>query len=84
MNYKCIETFSVPELDDMGGNETGNEFVVHKESIWESENRFSESDDEVTLRKDEGSWLEISKELFDSMFEAFSEPLEEENDDTEV
>lgn len=67
MKYKCLETFSLPEYDD--GVETEREVDVLKGSIWESEEDIEDNDTEVELAHESGAWLEISRELFDLMFE---------------
>lgn len=67
MKYKCSETFSLPECDD--GVETEREVDVLKGSIWESEEDIEDNDTEVELAHESGAWLEISRELFDLMFE---------------
>lgn len=67
MKYKCLETFSLPEYDD--GVETERVVDVLKGSIWESEEDIEDDDTEVELSHESGAWLEISRELFDLMFE---------------
>lgn len=67
MRYKCLETFSLPESDD--GIETDREVDVLKGSIWESEEDIQDNDTEVELTHESGAWLDISRELFDLMFE---------------
>lgn len=68
MKYECVETFSVPMLDEFEGNETGEEFKVLEGSVWESEEPVAASDSEVFLTRDDGGWLDISRDLFESMF----------------
>lgn len=66
--YKCIETFSIPQLDDFEGNETGNDYQIDVGSIWQREKPVQEADTEVYLTKKDGAWIDIHKDLFDSMF----------------
>lgn len=68
MKYKCLETFSVPELDDLEKCEDWREFIVHEGSIWKSDKPIAKNNQEVFLSSD-GSTLNIAKELFDLMFE---------------
>ncbi|MBE8847898.1 hypothetical protein PMU66_02695 [Enterococcus durans] len=68
MKYKCLETFGVPELDDLEMNEEGREFIVYEGSIWKSDKPITKNEQEVFLSSD-GSTLNIAKELFDLMFE---------------
>ena len=67
MKYKCLETFSLPKHDDEV--ETERELIVPAGSIWESEKPIKEMDQEVVITH-KNSWrLEISRELFNLMFE---------------
>lgn len=68
MKYKCLETFSVPELDDLEKYEEWREFIVHEGSIWKADKPIAKHDKEVFLSSD-GSTLNIAKELFDLTFE---------------
>ncbi|MDU0318979.1 hypothetical protein RW092_06730 [Paenibacillus sp. 3LSP] len=67
MKYKCLETFSLPKYDDEV--ETERELIVPAGSIWESEKPVREMDQEVVITHKNGWWLEISRELFNLMFE---------------
>lgn len=67
MKYKCLETFSLPKYDDEV--ETEVELIVPVGSIWESEKPVREMDQEVVITSKNGWWLEISRELFNLMFE---------------
>ncbi|EAD6247433.1 hypothetical protein ACORB6_002941 [Listeria monocytogenes] len=69
MKYKCLETFSVPRLDDFEGEETGEEFPVFDGSVWESTRDIKDIDDEIELYAEDGSLLILNRELFDLMFE---------------
>jgi hypothetical protein len=70
--YKCIETFSIPELDDFEGNETGNDYPIEVDSIWQREQPVQETDTEIFLTKQDGAWIDIHRDLFDLMFESVS------------
>lgn len=72
--YKCIETFSIPQLDDFEGNETGNDYQIGVGSIWQREKPVQEADTEVVLTKEDGAWIDIHKDLFDLMFNPISNP----------
>lgn len=72
--YKCIETFSIPQLDDFEGNETGNDYQIDVGSIWQREKPVQEADTEVVLTKEDGAWIDIHKDLFDLMFNPVSNP----------
>lgn len=72
--YKCIETFSIPQLDDFEGNETGNGYQIDVGSIWQSEEPIKDSATEVVLTKEDGAWIDIHKDLFDLMFDPVSNP----------
>jgi hypothetical protein len=69
MKYKCIEGFEVPKLEEPDSPEIIGEFSVHTDSIWELETALEDNDTEVYLTKEDGSWLNINRELFDLMFE---------------
>ncbi|EPM8140038.1 hypothetical protein ACFJV6_02225 [Enterococcus faecalis] len=73
MKYRCIESFSVPELDDFEGDETGKEFKIEKDSVWSTEEPVENNTIDVYLFNDDGSWLDINRELFDLMFEEEAE-----------
>ncbi|EOH64337.1 hypothetical protein ACOMOD_000409 [Enterococcus faecalis] len=68
MKYRCIESFSVS-----GSNETEKEFNIEKESVWSTEEPVENRTVDVYLFNDNGSWLEINRELFDLMFEEKAE-----------
>ncbi|NSV14973.1 hypothetical protein HRH36_00030 [Enterococcus faecalis] len=64
MKYRCIESFSVSR-----SNETEKEFNIEKDSVWSTEEPVENNTVDVYLFNDNGSWLEINRELFDLMFE---------------
>lgn len=68
MKYRCIKPFSVPYCDGDGFEIENKDFIVEKDSIWET------SDDsiiggEVHLDNDKFGWLEISNEDLAEYFE---------------
>lgn len=67
--FKCIETFTVPELDDFEGDRTGNDYQINEGSIWQSEEPIKDNATEVVLTKEDGAWIDIHKDLFDLMFD---------------
>lgn len=68
MKYRCIESFSVSR-----SNETEKEFSIEKDSVWSTEEPVENNTVDVYLFNDNGSWLEINRELFDLMFEEEAE-----------
>lgn len=68
MKYRCIESFSVSR-----SNETEKEFNIEKDSVWSTEEPVENNTVDVYLFNDNGSWLEINRELFDLMFEEEAE-----------
>ena len=63
MKYRCIESFSVSR-----SNETGKEFNIEKDSVWSTEEPVENNTVDVYLFNDDGSWLDINRELFNLMF----------------
>ncbi|NSM31418.1 hypothetical protein HRE39_09470 [Enterococcus faecalis] len=63
MKYRCIESFSVSR-----SNETEKEINIEKDSVWSTEEPIENNTVDVYLFNDDGSWLDINRELFDLMF----------------
>ncbi|EOB3407701.1 hypothetical protein ACIJDF_002798 [Enterococcus hirae] len=68
MKYKCLETFDVPAVDEEG-IEMDERFEVIEDSKWFSKKTITDNDTEVELTHESGAWLNISRDLFDLMFE---------------
>ncbi|ENZ5663439.1 hypothetical protein ACGWY0_002733 [Enterococcus hirae] len=68
MKYKCLETFDVPAVDEEG-IEMDERFEVIEGSKWFSKKTITDNDTEVELTHESGAWLNISRDLFDLMFE---------------
>lgn len=68
--YKCIESFSIPKVDD-DGFQTDEEVVVSKGSTWHlREDNYRFVGGEVRLESDELNWIEISSDTFENKFVA--------------
>ena len=70
---KCINGFSVEKCDDDGFALDDEYETVEEGSIWDiKEDNFRVIDGEIRLTNDEGAWLELPKEHFETDFEITS------------
>ncbi|EDT84508.1 hypothetical protein EXN65_06040 [Clostridium botulinum] len=76
MKAKCIETFLVEKCDDDGFSIENENVFIEKDSIWNIEDdSFRIIGGEIRLtsaEKDNLSWLELPKEIFEQNFKVIS------------
>lgn len=71
MNFECIKTFTVDDIDENGFTIDGSEILIVKGSIWEiDEDDFRMVGAEIRLLSNEYGWLEITKERLKSHFKS--------------
>jgi hypothetical protein len=78
MKYKCVSGFSVFCVDDNGFSIENKYLDVKKDTIWDlddSENRMIGGEIKLEREVNEKTfqWIEITKETFESCFEAILE-----------
>ncbi|NFA60045.1 hypothetical protein EXM63_02285 [Clostridium botulinum] len=76
MKAKCIETFLVEKCDDDGFSIENENVFIEENSIWNIEDdSFRVIGGEIRLtsaKKDNLSWLELPKEIFEQNFKVIS------------